>query len=553
MDQFRMILAIVLSCIVFLGYNYFFSDSVNQNVTPPETNRIEEKPTEKQIVAAERKTEEREAVKPVISPTVEKAPARTITVQTPLYTLKINTLGAVVSRYWLKEYRETIEKESPDKDLIAKENATGTLHLGMAKNTITGLSDAVFKAENVSDHINLTEQPIEIPFTWVSEKGVVIEKRFRFSPKSYLYSLEVTVSNQSESQIQDGITLTLSNPAPKGATQVGFVGPSALVNTKLEQIDVDKIKEKNLYSGKIGWIALLDRYFLTSIVPKTDSDVTMQLGLKNDNLMEATWIQAQTALLPGQKNTVAFDVYFGPNKISILKSFDNGLERAVDFGWFDFIARPCLWIMNAIHQLIPNYGIAIIILTIVIKILLWPLGQKSYKSMNQMKRMQPLMTEIREKYKNDKKRMNEEMMGLYRTYKVNPLGGCLPMVAQIPVFFAFYRMLYDAVELRHAPFFGWINDLSAPDRLFHFNISQIPFMDPPYGIPVLTIIMGATMFIQQKMQPPMGDPTQAKMMMFMPIIFTVIFINFSSGLVLYWLVNNILSIAQQYFVGKTKA
>ena len=172
--------------------------------------------------------------------------------------------------------------------------------------------------------------------------------------------------------------------------------------------------------------------------------------------------------------------------------------------------------------------------------------------MNEMKRIQPLMAEIREKYKNDKKKMNEEVMALYRTYKVNPMGGCFPMLLQIPVFFALYRMLYEAIELRHAPFFGWINDLSAPDRLFHFSF-HIPMMEPPYGIPVLTIVMGGTMFLQQKMSPPPGDPTQAKMMMLMPIVFTFIFINFSSGLVLYWLVNNILSIGQQYYVQKKNA
>jgi YidC/Oxa1 family membrane protein insertase len=162
------------------------------------------------------------------------------------------------------------------------------------------------------------------------------------------------------------------------------------------------------------------------------------------------------------------------------------------------------------------------------------------------------MAEIREKHKDDKKKMNEELMGLYRIYKVNPMGGCLPMVLQIPVFFALYRMLYEAIELRHAPFVGWINDLSAPDRLFRFDFS-IPFMEPPYGVPVLTIIMGATMLLQQKMSPPPGDPTQAKMMMLMPVVFTFIFINFSSGLVLYWLVNNILSIAQQYYIGRKNA
>ena len=160
------------------------------------------------------------------------------------------------------------------------------------------------------------------------------------------------------------------------------------------------------------------------------------------------------------------------------------------------------------------------------------------------------MAKIREKHKNNKEQMNRELMGLYKTYKINPMGGCLPMIIQIPVFFALFRILGSSIELRHAPFFLWITDLSAPDRLFSFDVSSIPLMQPPYGIPVLTIIMGATMFLQQKMSPPMGDPSQAKMMKFMPIAFTVIFINFSSGLVLYWLVNNIISIAQQYYIQK---
>ncbi len=169
--------------------------------------------------------------------------------------------------------------------------------------------------------------------------------------------------------------------------------------------------------------------------------------------------------------------------------------------------------------------------------------------MNDMRKLQPLMQEIREKYKDDKARINQETMALYRTYKVNPMGGCLPMLIQMPVFFALYRMLYQAIELRHAPFFGWINDLSAPDRLFNFSF-KIPFMSEPYGIPVLTIIMGATMLLQQKLSPQPGDPTQAKMMMLMPIVFTFIFINFPSGLVLYWLFSNLVSIGQQYYTMK---
>jgi YidC/Oxa1 family membrane protein insertase len=273
------------------------------------------------------------------------------------------------------------------------------------------------------------------------------------------------------------------------------------------------------------------------------------LGLLPGNVVEAQYIEPEQTLAPGSRQQFDYQLFFGPKSMSAVAQAGHDLSRIIDFGYFDVLAKPCLWLMNYLYTIIPNYGVAIIILTILSKILLWPLGTKSYKSMSQMKKLQPLIKEIRDKYKDDRKKMNEEVMRLHRTYNINPLGGCLPMVVQIPVFFALYRMLDQAIELRHAPFIGWINDLSAPDRLFHFDFS-IPFMEPPYGIPVLTLIMGATMFWQQKMTPPAGDPTQAKMMLLMPVVFTFIFINFSAGLVLYWLVNNVLSIGQQYYTQK---
>jgi len=279
----------------------------------------------------------------------------------------------------------------------------------------------------------------------------------------------------------------------------------------------------------------------------------MNLSLSADGkILKFRCIRPLATIQPGGQHSSEFTLFFGPKSLHVLRQLNNSLEKAINFGMFDILAKPCLWLMNYLYGFIPNYGVAIIILTILVKLVLWPLGNKSYKSMNDMKKLQPYMTEIREKYKDDKAKMNQEIMNLYKTYKINPMGGCLPMIVQIPVFFALYRMLYEAIELRHAPFFGWINDLSAPDRLFQFGFS-IPFMQPPYGIPILTLIMGGTMFLQQKMSPPPGDPAQAKMMMFMPLIFTVIFINFSSGLVLYWLTNNILSIAQQYYITKKNA
>jgi YidC/Oxa1 family membrane protein insertase len=243
----------------------------------------------------------------------------------------------------------------------------------------------------------------------------------------------------------------------------------------------------------------------------------------------------------------------GPRELSLLKELGKQLDLAINFGFFDIIARPMLFALRFFNKYVKNYGISIIIITILIKILFWPLTHKSYKSMKEMQKLQPLMKKIREKYKHDKQQMNKEMMALYKTYKVNPMGGCLPMAIQIPVFIALYNLFGKSIELRHAPFMLWINDLSAPDRLFSFPF-EIPLMSPPYGIPVLTLLMGATMYITQKMTPmTMGDPTQAKVMQFLPLFFTFIFINFPSGLVLYWLVNNILQIGQQYRIKKSSA
>jgi YidC/Oxa1 family membrane protein insertase len=210
----------------------------------------------------------------------------------------------------------------------------------------------------------------------------------------------------------------------------------------------------------------------------------------------------------------------------------------LNLGWFGPISLFLLWLLNQSHKVTGNYGVDIILLTILVKIAFWPLTQKSFQSMREMQKLQPEMAKLREKYKDDPKQMNTEIMELYKRHKVNPLGGCLPMILQIPVFFGLYQALSSTIQLRHAPFVGWITDLSAPERL--------PIMG--YGIPVLTILLGVSMFLQQKMAPPAGDPTQQKVMMLMPILFTYMFIGFPAGLTLYWLTNNVLTIAQQYFV-----
>jgi YidC/Oxa1 family membrane protein insertase len=550
MENARLFIAIGISFLIFFLWSMFLAPK------PPE------KPAEMvhQETAASSEAVKNETGKSQPAPVeaekpkaiaIETQPARKISVDTQLFRMVLSERGAAVTSDILKNYHESVDKNSPLKEIIHEEAKNGTILSFLSGPNAAGLEDAVFSTDFSGDTLAVKGQGGEIRFQHRLASGLIVEKVYKFVPDSYLVGLTVSVYNNGDKPYKGGLGLELDNALAKDSGRYAFEGPSGLIGNKLEQISEKKIKDHNFFSGQVQWAAIEDRYFMTSIVPAADTNAQMKL-LADDHTVKNQVVIDLGEIPPHQKKSLDYKLFMGPKSVSLLKSYNNNLDRAINFGWFDFLAKPCLWFMNFIYRYIPNYGIAIILLTILSRGIFWPLAKKSYKSMGAMRRLQPLMQEIREKYKDDKTKMNQEMMALYRTYKVNPVGGCLPMIIQLPVFFALYRMLYSAIELRHAPFFGWINDLSAPDRLFHFGF-KVPFMNPPYGIPVLTLVMGATMLVQQKMSPQAGDPSQAKMMMLMPVVFTFIFINFSSGLVLYWLVSNVFSIAQQYYTQKQMA
>jgi YidC/Oxa1 family membrane protein insertase len=561
MEQTRLFIAIGISFLIFFGWSIFFAP------TPPETPTQVAK-EESQIEPTAPAPGSPEA--PVASqPSTSAAPAptaapmmpspsqeptrsaRTIIVDTPLYSMTLSEKGATVVSMVLKSYRETIELESPLKELIHRDTKGGSVFTSLSGQTGAELENVFFSADLVDDTLSVTQASSQIRFQYQTPTGLLVEKTFEFFADSYLVGFKVSLYNGGQYAYKGSLGVGLKNTINEDAGRISFEGPSGMIDGELQQVKVKDIQEKSQYSGKVGWVAIEDRYFMTSIIPSSDFKGHMSLGFTDQNITNQITKEI-SGLVPKQTESIEAKLFIGPKSLSLLRSMNNGLDKAINFGWFDFLAKPCLWFMNFIYRYIPNYGIAIIILTIVTRAVFWPLAKKSYKSMGEMRKIQPLVQELREKYKDDKQRMNQEMMTLYKTYKINPMGGCLPMLIQMPVFFALYRMLFSAIELRHAPFFGWITDLSAPDRLFDFGF-KIPFMDAPYGIPVLTIVMGASMLLQQKMTPTPGDPAQAKMMMLMPVVFTFIFINFSSGLVLYWLVSNIFSMAQQYYTQRKTA
>jgi YidC/Oxa1 family membrane protein insertase len=554
-EQKRLLLAVLLSVVVLVGYQFFF-------VTPPPADHNLPQTTQESGDPGTQPAQDdtRTAVsdytpthsgRPVPSPQPEAVDFRTISVSTPLYDIAISEYLASVTSQSLKHFKSSNGSSTDLKQMVDPRLPFGTLITGTQGGTIEGLDNAVFTADTASTELTLTQGTTSLRFSWTSPHGITVQKIYTLHADSYLIDCDLVIQNGSGMILNDALVITtpsIFDEETKKRSRFAFEGPVAHIDKEFLAIKPKDIKDQDTYNGTIHWTGYTDRYFLTAVLPRSGGDGHLKLSYEND-LAESRLVWRMDRLDPGSQGEYPFTYFLGPKSHKVLSQYDNSLKKAINFGFFDILAKPLLITMNFIYDIIPNYGVAIILLTVLIKLIFWPLGTKSYKSMNEMKKVQPLMMKIREKYKNDKQRMNQEIMGLYKTYKVNPASGCLPLLVQMPIFFALYRMLYQAIELRHAPFVGWIQDLSGPDRLFDFDFS-IPLMEAPYGIPVLTLLMGASFLIQQKMTPMAGDPMQAKMMMLMPIFMTVLFINFPSGLVLYMLVNNIISMGQQYYTQK---
>jgi YidC/Oxa1 family membrane protein insertase len=555
----RTIVAFALSFFVLMAWSYLFAPKQEQIPPKPEVVTKSKEAT----TAATPATTGHQVTTPSAGkdgaekkdPTAEvKAEEREIHVETPLFQATFSNAGLVIRSFKLKNYRLTTDQNSPFVELVSGDKS-GESPLGVYFDhpASQGKEKVIYQVKEERIQLEQGSSPRELTFSGMTSNGVMITQTFRFYPDRYSIDLTVTIQNDSRQKLEGRLNVFLRNVPPKDPqNSYAFIGLAVLKNSALEEIEAKEMKEDKSLSGRFGWIAYENDYFMTAMIPEDEVEGTFLGRHLPSGVLEGTLMTPSVSLTsPGQTSS-RFTLYLGPRDLAIVKQLGKKLELAIDFGWTDVIAKPLLYLLRFFNQYLNNYGLSIILLTILIKILFWPLTHKSYKSMKEMQKIQPLMAKIREKYKDNKEQMNKEMMALYKTYKVNPMGGCLPMVIQIPVFFALFRILGSAIELRHAPFLFWINDLSAPDRLFNFPF-EIPFMTPPSGIPVLTLLMGVSMYIQQKMTPTPGDQTQAKIMMLMPVIFTVMFINFPSGLVLYWLINNILSIGQQYRILKKPA
>ena len=403
----------------------------------------------------------------------------------------------------------------------------------------------------------------EIKLSWNNGKGIEFERKINVDD-NFMISVEDEVINKSGKtvEITNFSYLRRKNYRPANNFFILHEGPLGVFNDTLKEVTYDEIEEENeiVEVTKNGWIGFTDHYWQVAIFPENDKPFKARFkNLENNpNSVQIDFINESIQSLPNDGSMkIKSYVFAGAKEVPLIDKYIqelkiNKLDLSVDFGWFYFLTKPLFYALHFLSGLSGNFGIGIIILTICIRVLLFPLANKSFKSMNAMRILTPEIQRLRERYKDDKAKMNQEMFAMYKEKKINPASGCLPILIQIPIFFALYKVLFVSIEMRHAPFFGWIKDLSAPDPTSLFNLFGLIPWDPPMflTIGIWPILMGLTMYLQQKINPPPPDPIQAKIFMMLPFIFTFLLATFPSGMVVYWTVNNILSIAQQYFLLK---
>lgn len=460
-----------------------------------------------------------------------------IKIETDLYRGEIDAIGGDLRKLTLTQHRA----DDNESDFVLLDDASAPLlyvaqtgligaDLPTHRSVFTSTADSYTMAEG-SDQLNVI-------LTWTNDAGLQVNKIYSFKRGSYAIGVTYQVVNNTTEPISPSVYYQIlhDSQSNQGSFMMPtFTGGAYFTETdKFKKISFADMGKSNLSkNSKDGWVALVQHYFLGAWIPQegiTREFYTKQLS---GNIFSIGSVSAMGKIEAGATAELPARLYAGPQTQSQLKAVAPGLEYAVDYGWLTIIAAPLFWVLSAIQKLVHNWGVSIILLTVLIKLMFYPLSAASYRSMAHLRELTPRLQSMKEKFGDDRQKMQQAMMELYKTEKINPLGGCLPILIQIPVFIALYWVLLGSVEMRHAPFVLWIQDLSA--------------IDPYYVLPIL---MGLTMIIQTKLNPKPTDPIQAKVMMIMPVVFSVFFFFFPAGLVLYWLVNNILSIAQQWHINR---
>ena len=476
----------------------------------------------------------------------------------------INLEGGIIDDLVLEEFRETLD---PTSDLIEFLNPLGSqdayyLDTGWVSSDNTlelPNNKSIWKTDKISMGI---DDPVKL--FWSNSQGITFEKIISLD-ENYLFNVDQRVINNSDKSF-DLFPFGLSKRQGIPDMQNFFIlheGPISITDSVLEEYDYDDLKEKRKikHTSVGGWIGITDKYWQTAIIPNQNEPITQTYSYsfaENVDNFQTDIVGEKIAVSNGASISHNFKLFAGPKIVSVIDTYmeEYGIQefdRSVDFGWFYFLTKPIFNVLQFVFGYVGNFGWSIIVFTILMRICFFPLAQQSFKSMAKMKKLGPEMQRLKEQYGDDRAGMQKEMMALYKREKANPIAGCLPILLQIPVFFALYKVLFVTIEMRHAPFIGWIHDLSAPDPLglltafglFDWNVPGILQL---FNIGIWPILMGISMFLQQKLNPAPVDKMQAKIFMFLPIVFTFVLGGFAAGLVIYWTTNNVLSMAQQYVI-----
>lgn len=468
--------------------------------------------------------------------------AKRIRVVTDVLDITINTQGGNLEQAYMLDYDETLNSEAPLALLQSDSSLYYTIESGLfgrdGFDSSKNGGKPIYTVASNEFSLEEGEDTLTVDLEFVSESGIKIIKRYTLTRGDYLINVEYLIDNQSSESFQANFSGKIVRDRTSDPSQQTSMGMQSYLGMVLsseeepyEKIDFDDMLETPVNQKVQGaWIAFIQHYFLSAWLPDDSVAQTYQTRVKS-GLYLMGYISPATVVESGEQGQVGGRLYLGPKIIERLEQVAPRLDLTVDYGWLFFIAYPLFLLLDFLHGLVLNWGVAIILVTVVVKALFFKLSAASYRSMANMRRVAPKLQSLKEQFGEDRQKMSQAMMDLYRKEKINPLGGCLPILVQMPVFIALYWVLLESVQLRHAPFFFWIDDLSVKDPFF-----------------VLPILMGISMFIQMQLNPTPPDPMQARIMKIMPVMMTVFFLWFPSGLVLYWLVNNILSIAQQWYI-----
>jgi YidC/Oxa1 family membrane protein insertase len=565
MEQRNLLIAIVVSVGILIGFQFVFerlhpppvphggSTATAPATSPATSGTTAGAPAANAPGAVAARAAESRAAAVAGQPRVK--------IDTPRLHGSIGLVGARLDDLTLAKYHETVDPKSPEVVLLSP---PGTANPYLAEFGWVAADPGSVKVPGPQSLWKASGGPLTpsspVTLTWDNGQGLVFARTISVDP-DYMFTVHDTVRNTGSTLVKllpYGLVSRTGTPQVAGYYILfeGLIGylDGSLQEVKYASLSPDKPDD---YSSTGGWLGFTDKYWLTSLIPAQDEAIKARFTHTLENGVDhyqTDYLGPEITVAPDGTGATATRFFAGAKEVDLLDSYaDAGIprfDRAIDFGWFYFLTKPIFLILQFFDHLLGNFGLAILLLTLCAKLLFFPLANKSYQAMSKMKLLQPEIQKLRERFPDDKARQQQEMMALYKRVGANPLAGCLPIVIQIPVFFSLYKVLFVTIEMRHAPFFGWIHDLSAPDPTSFANLfGLIPFTPPSIlMIGAWPLIMGLTMFLQQKLNPQPVDPVQARMFMLLPIVFTYMLSHFPAGLVIYWAWNNTLSIAQQWVI-----